>query len=266
MDNRPVGVFDSGLGGLTVVKQIFRHLPEESIVYLGDTARVPYGPRSPAIVQKFARQDAYFLAGKNVKYIVIACNTASAHAYADLAHHLAIPVLDVIQPGAAAAAHGSTGVIGVIGTQGTVSSGAYEIAIKKRLPDAKVLSKACPLFVPIVEEGAHTSPAARLIAEEYLSTLLPAGIDTLVLGCTHYPILKDLLRSIAGEDIRLIDPGIATALRLRKQLALRGLNAPPDATPSHQFFVTDRPSKFQEVAERFLGAPICGKVNDVELD
>lgn len=266
MDNRPIGIFDSGLGGLTVAKQVFRTLPNESVVYLGDTARVPYGPRSPEIVRKFARQDAYFLAGRNVKYIVIACNTASAHAAADLAHRLAIPVLDVIGPGAAAAVAESATAIGVIGTQGTISSCAYPSAIARLNPNVSVVSRACPLFVPLVEEGAHASPAARLIAEGYLDAFANSPVDTLVLGCTHYPILGDLIHDVVGPNVRLIDPGIATAEALACQLDRRGLLASSDHAPTHHYFVTDRSEKFQELAARFLGAPLCGKVDDVELD
>jgi glutamate racemase len=268
VDNRPIGVFDSGLGGLTVVRQIFRALPRERIVYLGDTARVPYGSRSPDIVRKFARQDAYFLAGRNVKYIVIACNTASAHAEPDLVRRLAIPVLGVIQPGAEAAVAASrTGRIGIIGTLGTVGSGAYQRAVAERRPAAEVIARACPLFVPLVEEGVQATPAARLIVEDYLHPLQEAAVDTLILGCTHYPILASVIGQAVGPAVRLVDPGIALAQTLAADLRQRGLLAESDgATDEHQYFVTDRSARFQELAERFLGRALCRAVEDVDLD
>ena len=263
----PLGVFDSGLGGLTVVRRLFEQLPHERIVYLGDTARVPYGPRSREIVTKFARQDAYFLAGRNVKYIVIACNTASAHAEADLQRQLAIPVLGVIEPGAeAAAAQSRSGRIGVIGTYGAIGSGAYQRAIAAARPAATVIAQPCPLFVPLVEEGALDGPATRLIARDYLAPLLDAAIDSLILGCTHYPLLEPVIRAAVGPCLTLVDPGAAVATRLAAALAERGLAADRGQRPEHQVFVTDRSARFQEVAERFLGRRICSHIEQVELD
>lgn len=267
MDNRPIGVFDSGLGGLTVVRQIYRVLPQESIVYLGDTARVPYGSRSPEIVRKFARQDAYFLAGRNVKYIVIACNTASAQAETDLVRRLAIPVLGVIQPGAeAAVAESRTGRIGIIGTLGTVASGAYQRAIAERRPAAEIVAQACPLFVPLVEEGVQASPAARLITEDYLQPFQHAGVDTLILGCTHYPILATVIGETMGPGVHLVDPGIALAHVLAADLAQRDLVAASGHAVQHQYFVTDRSARFQELAERFLGRAMCQAVEELDLE
>ncbi|MGI8914885.1 MAG: glutamate racemase [Chloroflexota bacterium] len=266
MDNRPIGVFDSGLGGLTVVRQLMQALPTERIVYLGDTARVPYGSRSAEIVRKFARQDAYFLAGRNVKYIVIACNTVSAQAEADLVRRLAIPVLGVIQPGAAAAVEGSTGRIGVIGTLGTIASGAYQRAIATRRTEMEVVAWPCPLFVPLAEEGAQDTAAARLIAEDYLAPFRAAAVDSLILGCTHYPILEAVIAKTMGPAVRLVDPGVALAAVLVTELARLGLQSEGDQAPQHQYFVTDRSVHFQELAERFLGRPLCSTVEQVDLD
>jgi glutamate racemase len=267
MDNRPIGVFDSGLGGLTVVRQLFAALPHERIVYLGDTARVPYGSRSPDIVRKFARQDAYFLAGRNVKYIVVACNTASAQAEPDLVRRLDIPVLGVIEPGAAAAVRTSaSGRIGVIGTLGTIASGAYQRAILAHQPTAQVVAHACPLFVPLAEEAAQDTQAARLIAHDYLHPFLDGNVDTLILGCTHYPILETVIAQTVGPDVCLLDPGIALAQALVTDLARRGLLAAGDQPVEHQYFVTDRSVRFQELAERFLGHRLCSTVEQVDLD
>jgi glutamate racemase len=267
VDNRPIGVFDSGLGGLTVVRHLRRLLPDESIVYLGDTARVPYGSRSPEIIRKFARQDAYFLAGRNVKYIVIACNTASAQAEPDLVRRLAIPIMGVIEPGPTAAARESAaGRIGVIGTLGTIASGAYQRAISAHRPGAAILARACPLFVPLAEEGAQAMPAARLIAEDYLAPFREAAIDSLILGCTHYPILEAVIAGALGPDVRLVDPGLALAAALAGDLAARDLRCAGGREAHHQYFVTDRSARFQELAERFLGHRLCSPVEQIDLD
>lgn len=268
MDNRPIGVFDSGLGGLTVVRQLLRALPHERIVYLGDTARVPYGSRSAEIVRKFARQDAYFLAGRNVKYIVVACNTASAQAEDDLVRRLAIPVMGVITPGADAASDQGGDRIGVIGTLGAIASGAYQRAIAARRPKAQIIAQPCPLFVPIVEEGAQDWPATRLIAEGYLQPFRHGAVDSLILGCTHYPILQSVIRDTVGPGVRLIDPGVTLAAALAGELRARGMEAETGvaAPDGHQFFVTDRSARFQELAERFLGRRLCSAVEQVELD
>ena len=263
MNEKPIGIFDSGIGGLTVVREISRQLPHENILYFGDTARVPYGSKSPEVVQTFARQDASFLYDKGVKSIIIACNTASAEAYDILKNELDIPVIGVINPGAKAAAESSkNGMIGVIGTYGTISSGAYTKALHGIDESIKVTAAACPLFVPLVEEGWETESVTREIAEEYLSPLIEGGIDTLILGCTHYPILKPVLQEIVGDEIILVDSAEATAAELKQILNEKGLGkSSKDNADNHSFYVSDFPFKFKETAERFLGK----ELTEVEL-
>lgn len=267
MDNRPIGVFDSGLGGLTVVRELQALLPHERIVYLGDTARVPYGPRSKRVVTRFALQDAYFLAGQNVKYIVVACNTASAQAEEALRQQLAIPVAGVIEPAARAAVCSSrSGRIGVIGTVGTIGSGAYQRAIARLRSDATIVAAACPLFVPLVEEGELDGEATTLIACRYLAPLIDADIDTLIMGCTHYPLLAETLAGLVGPSVVLIDAGRELARSLAAELSRRDLCAEPSSSAEHRFYVTDRSIQFQEIAERFLGSGLTPEVAQVELD
>ncbi|HET7631279.1 MAG TPA: glutamate racemase [Gemmatimonadaceae bacterium] len=253
----PIGVFDSGIGGLTVVHELMRQLPHESIVYFGDTARVPYGNKGPETVQRYSREIADYLESCGVKALVVACNTATAHALPMLRAERRIPVIGVVEPGArAAVAATRSGAIGVIGTTGTIQSGAYERAIHARRPDAKVDARACPLFVPLVEEGWTDREATRLVAREYLAPLVEARVDTLVLGCTHYPLLKPLLQDLLGPDVRLIDSAQETAAETAGVLAGRGIAAPAAATPAHRFVCSDEPSRFLALAQRFLGAAI----------
>ena len=253
----PIGVFDSGIGGLTVAREIMHQLPAESIVYFGDTARVPYGPKSPDTVRRYSREIAGFLRGEGVKAIVVACNTATAHALPALRAELPIPVVGVVEPGArAAAAATRSRRVGVIGTVGTIASGAYERAIRALLPDAVVVGQPCPLFVPFVEEGWLAHEATRLVAHEYLDPLHDAHVDTLVLGCTHYPLLKPLIGEVVGREVRLIDSAEETAAEIGRVLAERGLRAREDATPRHRFVASDGPDHFSRVAQRFLGAPL----------
>lgn len=262
----PVGVFDSGIGGLTVVSELMRQLPGESIVYVGDTARVPYGPKSPETVRRYAREIATFLMSQGVKAVVIACNTATAHALDALRGELDVPVVGVVQPGArAAVAATATGRIGVVGTAGTIRSGAYERAIRALRADAQVTSRACPLFVPLVEEGWTDHPAARLVASEYLAPLQAAGIDTLVMGCTHYPLLKPLLGELLGPSVRLIDSAQETAAEVARVLRESGLAAPADRVPVHRFLATDDPDQMLRLGRRFLGRAIEG-VETLVLD
>lgn len=253
----PIGVFDSGIGGLTVAREIMRQLPSESIVYFGDTARVPYGPKSPDTVRRYSHEITTFLREQGVKAVVVACNTATAHALPMLQAELPMPVVGVVEPGARAAVRASTrGEIGVIGTAGTINSGAYERAIRALAPDADVVARACPLFVPLVEEGWLDHDVTRLVAQEYLAPLHAADVDTLVLGCTHYPLLKPVLCGVLGDRVRLIDSAEETAAETGRILAERGLRAPEDAPVQHRFVASDAPDHFSRMAARFLGQPV----------
>ncbi len=262
MNRRPIGVFDSGIGGLTVVRALMRQLPHESLIYFGDTARVPYGNKSPETVRRYSREILDFLLGRDVKLVVVACNTASAHALAELKRVSPVPVEGVIEPGARAAVAASRGGrIGVIGTAGTIASGAYGRAIEAANGGVQVVSQACPLFVPLVEEGWLDHPATRLIADEYLAPLRSHDIDTLVLGCTHYPLLKPLLSSLLGPTIALIDSADETAAAVSRELAASTLHAPTTSAGKVHFVVSDAPKQFVTVGKRFLGE----RVRDVEL-
>lgn len=263
---KPVGVFDSGIGGLTVVKRIASALPEENIVYFGDTARVPYGSKSNATVIEYSLQDARFLMSKNVKAIVVACNTASAIALSELRKNFNVPVIGMIEPGAKMAVKESkTGRIGVIGTRATVSNHAYSNAIKSLNPDAIVFEKACPLFVPLAEEGWINHKATYDIAEEYLEDLRKLEIDTLVLGCTHYPILAEVIQKVIGDNVKLIDSGIASAEVVKQEIDRIGLKTNSFGIGYQDFFVSDIPTKFTEVAEIFLGNPVKN-IRKVDLE
>jgi glutamate racemase len=255
-------VFDSGIGGLTVARAIFERLPGESVVYFGDTARVPYGPKSPDTVRRYSGEILAYLLRRGVKAVVIACNTSTAHALDYLRTQSPVPVVGVIEPGSRAAVAASrSGRIGVIGTAGTIASGAYERAIKALRSDAKVTAVACPLFVPLVEEGWFDHPAAELIAREYLAPLQAAQVDTLVLGCTHYPLLKPLLARVMGNEVRLIDSADETASAVTKELRDRNLGANANARPTHRFVVSDDEPRFRKVGEKFLG----DRLRDVEV-
>jgi glutamate racemase len=252
-DNRPIGIFDSGVGGLTVVKQFLKILPSENIIYFGDTARIPYGTKSEEIVRRFALEDSFFLLDKKVKLIVVACNTASAAAIPLLTEVLDIPVIGVIEPGAQAAANYSKQKkIGVIGTPATIRTCSYLKAIKNLSPDFQVLQQACPLFVPLVEEGWTEDETTYLIAKRYLHNLKENDIDTLILGCTHYPLLSTTIQKTLGPEVKLIDSGIETAKSVGQILKQKQLLADPEQVSQHYFFLSDMPYKFQEIAERFL--------------
>jgi glutamate racemase len=253
----PIGVFDSGLGGLTVVHELVRQLPHEAIVYVGDTARLPYGPKSPETVRRYADEITAWLVAQQVKAVVVACNTATARALPGLRARYPLPIVGVVEPGArAAVAAAPTGRIGVIGTVGTVASGAYERAIRALAPTADVWQRACPLFAPLVEEGWIDHPATHLVAEEYLHDLRDAAVEALVLGCTHYPLLKGVIGRHLAPGVRLIDSAEETAAETARVLATHGLTAPPDAAPAHRFVASDAPDQFQRLAERFLGAAV----------
>jgi len=249
----PIGVFDSGLGGLTVAHAIMRQLPAEDLVYFGDTARVPYGPKSPETVRRYSSEIAWYLMEQGVKAIVVACNTATAHALPALQDELPVPVIGVVSPGARAAVKASrSGRIGVIGTEGTIRSGAYVKAIHREAPEAVVMVRACPLFVPLVEEGWNDSEATRLIAEEYLSPFANDQVDTLVLGCTHYPLLKRVIGETIGRSVRLIDSAEETAADTRRMLEENGLSSAA-ARGTYRFVASDDPAQFLQLGQRFFG-------------
>ena len=253
-DSRPIGVFDSGLGGLTAVRELFRVLPQESIVYFGDTARLPYGSKSKETVTRFSVEIATFLVRQNIKCLVVACNTSSSHALEALTRRLDIPVIGVIEPAVrAAVSHSPGGRIGVVGTLATVGSGAYPSAIEHRMPGASVIARACPLFVPLVEEGWLDHAVTRMVAEEYLVELRNGNLESLILGCTHYPLIAPLIGEIMGPGVRLIDSGAEAARATAALLGERGqLAAGP---PSHHVYLSDEPRRrsFSKIARTFLG-------------
>jgi len=254
MATRPIGVFDSGVGGLTVVGELFRLLPQEDIIYFGDTAHLPYGSKSKEAVIRFSLDIANFLKVKNSKIIVVACNTASSFALPSLRERIALPVIGVIEPGAQAALRTTRNFrIGIIGTEGTVRSGAFEEAIKKMDRKVKVFSQACPLLVPLVEEGWLNEPETSQIAERYLSYLKNKHIDTLILGCTHYPLLRKLVSRIMGDEVSLVDTAQATAKAVVKSLREENLLREGSHKGVSRFFVSDDPDKFLELGRRFLG-------------
>jgi len=256
-DPRPIGVFDSGIGGLTVLKALMERLPNESTLYLGDTARLPYGTKSAEVVTRYTVHNADFLIERGIKLLVVACNTASAVALPLLSGLVKVPVIGVIEPGArAAAARTRTGKVGVIGTLGTIGSGAYTRALERARPGVEVFPKACPLFVPLAEEGWTQGEVPRLVAQEYLAQLARAGVDSLVLGCTHYPLLKATISEVMGPQVALVDSAEATAEMVEQRLRAEGLLTPDGREPAHQYFVTDVAEKFLSVAERFLGRPV----------
>lgn len=263
----PIGVFDSGVGGLTVVREIMARIPGQDIIYLGDTARVPYGVRSPDTVKRYALEGADFLLKRDIRMLVVACNTVSAIGLDDIARMAGLPVLGVILPGARAAARATTiGKVGVIGTYATVGSGAYAQAIKAASPETRVSSVACPLFVPLVEEGWLTGEVPQMVALEYLSGIKGAGIDALVLGCTHYPLLKPMLSKVMGSGIRLIDSARETAAEVSRVLEEECGGTDQSGTGGRlDVFVTDSPDKFSEVGGAFLGSPI-EHIEKVELE
>lgn len=263
---RSIGIFDSGVGGLTVLREIMQTLPQEDTLYFGDTARVPYGTKSPETVTRYAVEIASFLVKRDIKLLVVACNTASAVALPTLKRHLAIPVVGVIEPGARRAVEVSvTGRIGVIGTAGTIRSSAYTRAIKRLRPNAEVLTRACPLFVPLAEEGWIDNEVARLTAQAYLKELQEAEIDTLVLGCTHYPLLKSMISDVIGTGVTLVDSAEETARTVATILAEKKLLRPPAERGNHNYYVSDIPAGFVRVGNRFLGGRL-GDVFQVSLD
>jgi len=251
MDARPIGVFDSGVGGLTVFREIARALPHEPLVYLGDSARVPYGTKSPETVQRYAREAAYYLLEHDVKMLVVACNTATAAALPILVMELPIPVIGVIDPGARAAVAATRGRVGVIATEGTVKSRAYTRAIHAIDHRVDVIEQACPLFVALAEEGWAGTNVAREVAEIYLAPLMNAKIDTLVLGCTHYPILRATIARVTGPGVAIVDSAETTAHAVEAAIRESSLRA-DDPAPKYQFLVTDAAERFLRIAGEFL--------------
>ncbi|MDX9758067.1 MAG: glutamate racemase [Bacteroidota bacterium] len=253
---KSIGVFDSGIGGLTVVHALMRHLPNENITYFGDTARVPYGSKSAEVVREYAFEDTAFLMTQGVKLIVAACNTVSAIAIDDLRAHFDIPIVGMIDPGVDAAIHATShGNIGVIGTLATIASESYRNALHRQDGSVHVTARACPLFVPLAEEGWNTHPVAQMVADEYLLDLRDRNIDTLILGCTHYPILRDVIQHAVGADVTLIDSGEAAARQVEHLLREQDMLNPSTDQPRYEFFVSDVPQKFQELGQIFLGRP-----------
>jgi len=263
---KSIGVFDSGIGGLTVVKRLASTLPNESIVYFGDTARVPYGSKSNSTVIEYSIQNTKFLLQKNIKALVVACNTASSIAIPDLKKMFDIPIIGMIEPGSNMAMKKSqTKKIGVIGTRATVNNLAYSKEIKKMDKSALVIEKPCPLFVPLAEEGWIKHQATYEIAEEYLKEFREIGIDTLVLGCTHYPILAEVIQKVIGDRVSLIDSGVASSEVVKSELEKLNLLSDSNKPGSQEYYVSDIPAKFKEVAELFLGREI-DHVHKVDLE
>jgi glutamate racemase len=253
----PIGVFDSGMGGLTVVREIMNQLPNESIIYFGDTARVPYGPKSPDTVLRSSREITSYLRSEGVKALVVACNTATAHALPALRREFDFPIVGVIQPGARAAAAATRSKrIGVIGTAGTIKSRAYEKEIRKILPDVELTAQACGLFVPLVEEGWLDTEPTRAIARNYLAPFVTAEVDTLVLGCTHYPLIKTVIGNVVGREVRLIDSAHETAREVAGVLREQGLQNDAPNGARYRFIASDAPDTFLEFGQRFLGSTI----------
>jgi len=250
-DDAPIGVFDSGVGGLTVFREIARALPHQSLIYLGDSARVPYGTKSPQTVTRYTLEAANHLMQRGIKMLVVACNTATAAALPTLEERLPIPVIGVVEPGARAAVSKTRGRIGVIATEGTVKSRAYTNAIRRIDANVEVIESAAPLFVPLAEEGWANTHVAREVAEIYLSPLMDAGIDTLVLGCTHYPILRGTIERVVGEKVAIVDSAETTAAAVKSEIG-----ASHNGSGQHHFLVTDAEERFRRIAGEFLAQEI----------
>lgn len=252
--NRPIGVFDSGLGGLTVVKEMMRQLPQEDIVYFGDTARVPYGTKSQDAIVSYSIENTQALLEHHVKMVVVACNSSSSFALEALRAKFSLPVIDVIAPGVEAAVRATRNQkVGVIATSATVNSGSYA----RKFPDGiKVYSQACPLFVPLAEEGKMKRDIVEAVARQYLTPLMKRGIDTLILGCTHYPILQPAIRRVVGKDVKLVNSARAVTRGIQTVLDEQALSSRLKRPARHQFLISDRPQDFERIARKFLGMPI----------
>jgi glutamate racemase len=251
---KPIGIFDSGIGGLTVVKQLMQSLPDEQMIYFGDTARIPYGTKSKRLIEQYAIEDARFLLQYDIKALVVACNTASSLAMDVLLDYLDIPVIGVVIPGAEAAVELTrNNKVGVIGTIATINSNSYSLQIKKRLAEAKVFAQACPLLVPLVEEGWLDDEVTIMTLKKYLPEMISEKVDTLILGCTHYPLLENTIQKIMGDHVKLIDSGKETAKAVKQVLIETNLLNQSEKSGPDKFFVSDIPMKFEEIGSRFLG-------------
>ena len=269
MDNRPIGVFDSGLGGLSIVRELQKLLPGEDIVYFGDTGRVPYGTRSRQTIIKYAKQDVAFLRSKDVKMLIAACGTVSTNLPEDYADTLDVPFCDILRPAVEAACRASgTGRIGVIATTASVKSGAYGRTIREIRPEAEIVENACPLFVPLVENGyiGRDNAVTRLVAERYLAPFRNGRVDTLILGCTHFPIISGIIGDLLDHRITLIDPGAEAAKRARALLTEKDLLNGGDPAGRSVFYVSDNPESFGEIASVFLGTRVTADVRLVDVD
>ncbi|MBQ3226618.1 MAG: glutamate racemase [Clostridia bacterium] len=267
MDKRAIGVFDSGLGGLTAVKELMRLLPSESIVYFGDTGRVPYGTKSNETILRYTKGDIEFLKTFDLKAIIVACGTASTIALPQLDGFCEVPMFGVSAPAARAAKNATkNGKIGVIGTPGTIASGGYEKLLLGLDPKLETVSAACPLFVPLAEEGWQDHEIAYLAAKEYLAPICAAGVDTLILGCTHYPLLSGVIRKVMGDSVTLINPGAEAAKELRDWLGYQGLLADEGKDGEVRFFASDCVDSFVTLGSRFLERPLTGCVERVDIE
>jgi len=265
LNNKSIGIFDSGIGGLTVVKEIIKLLPAENLIYLGDTARVPYGTKSRKTVIRYAESNTKFLLSKGIKILIVACNTASAYSLDTLKDNLSIPVIGVIEPGAKRAAGiTSTGKIGIIGTPSTIRSEAYTGALLKIKSDLEIFQKSCPLFVPLAEEGWLDGDIAQRVAEKYLDEILKQGIDVLVLGCTHYPLLKETIKKVAGDRVTLVDSAEETAKELSALIESERINNSGDNGIIREFYLTDDSETFVDISSKFLGNEI-GEIKTTDI-
>lgn len=268
MDKRPIGIFDSGLGGLNAVKEVMNILPNENIIYFGDTGRVPYGSKSLATIKNFALQDIKFLSSKDVKMVIAACGTVSS-VVENLQNNLSVPYLSVVRPTCFAARRATkNGKVGVIGTAATISTHSYKKRLEEKNPEFKVFEQACPLFVPLVENGKidKDDMIVKLIVKENLSKLINEDIDTLILGCTHYPLLAEAIQNEVGQNVTLINAGKEVALYAKKVLSENNLLNETDSIGNKEFYVSDTPQKFEEIAGLFLGQDMSNKVNQINIE